>query len=62
MSNGNRVQILRLMAARLSNREIAEELYLATTTIKWYSRQIYGKLGVNDGRAAVERARELGIF
>jgi LuxR family maltose regulon positive regulatory protein len=56
------LEILRLMAARFSNREIGEALYLATTTIKWYSRQIYGKLGVNDRRTAVERARELGIL
>lgn len=56
------LQIFCLMAARLSNREIAEELYLATTTIKWYSRQIYSKLGVNGRRQAVESARELAIL
>ena len=37
-------------------REIAEELYLATTTIKWYSRQIYGKLGVESRVAAATTA------
>lgn len=56
------LQILRLMAARLSNREIGEELFLATTTIKWYSTQIYGKLGVNNRREAVQKARELGVL
>jgi LuxR family maltose regulon positive regulatory protein len=56
------LQILRLMSARLSNPEIAAELYLATTTIKWYSRQIYSKLDVNSRRAAVERAEELNLL
>ena len=56
------LQILRLMAGRLSNREIADELYLATTTIKWYSRQIYRKLGVHGRRKAAERGRALGLI
>ncbi len=56
------LQILRLMAARLSNPEIAAELLLATTTIKWYARQIYSKLGVSGRRTAVERARELDLI
>jgi LuxR family maltose regulon positive regulatory protein len=56
------LQILRLMAGRLSNNEIANELYLATTTIKWYSRQIYRKLGVHERREAAERGRALGLI
>ena len=61
LSNRER-SILRLMAAGLSNREIASELYLATNTIKWYSSQIYGKLGVRSRAEAVDRAHELGIL
>ena len=55
-------QILRLMSAMFSNREIAEELHLSLNTVKWYARQIYEKLGVASRREAVGRARELGIL
>jgi LuxR family maltose regulon positive regulatory protein len=54
--------ILRLMAAGLSHREIAEELYLAVNTVKWYSTHIYSKLGVHRRADAVARAQELGIL
>lgn len=53
--------ILRLMAANLSHREIAEELYLSANTVKWYSTHIYSKLGVNRRADAVARAQELNI-
>jgi LuxR family maltose regulon positive regulatory protein len=55
-------QILRLIAAGLSDREIAEELYLSVNTIKWHNRQIYDKLGVSRRGQAVARAQELGIL
>jgi LuxR family maltose regulon positive regulatory protein len=55
-------QILHLLAARRSYREIAEELYLSLNTIKWYTKNIYGKLGVHKRAEAVSRARELGIL
>ena len=60
--NDRECQILRLMAAMFSNREIAEELHLSVNTVKWYARQIYEKLGVSGRREAVGRARELGIL
>ncbi len=60
--NDREISILRLMAAGLSNREIAEELYLATNTVKWYGSQIYGKLGVRKRAEAVDRGHELGIL
>jgi len=31
-------------------------------TVKWYARNIYSKLGVGNRRAAVIKARELGIL
>jgi LuxR family maltose regulon positive regulatory protein len=54
--------ILSNMAARLSNREIAVELYLSVNTVKWYAHNIYSKLGVGNRREAVVKARELGIL
>jgi LuxR family maltose regulon positive regulatory protein len=56
------IEILQSMSGALSNREIAEELYLSLNTIKWYSSRIYGKLGVGNRTAAVERARELSLL
>jgi DNA-binding CsgD family transcriptional regulator len=54
--------VLRLIAAGHSNREIADELYLAVNTVRSYSQQLYGKLGVGSRTQAVARARELGLI
>jgi predicted ATPase/DNA-binding CsgD family transcriptional regulator/Flp pilus assembly protein TadD len=56
------LEILRLVAAGLSNKAIAEELVLAVGTVKWYTGQIYAKLGTSSRTQAVARARELGIL
>ena len=55
-------EILALLAGNLSNREIADQLTLALSSVKWYTRQIYGKLGVNNRRQAIARAREIGLM
>ena len=60
--NEREMTILSDMAARLSNQEIAVELYLSVHTVKWYAHNIYSKLGVGNRRAAVVKARELGIL
>ncbi len=60
--NDREMQILRLLSARLSNQELAEELYLSVNTVKWYARNIYLKLGAANRREAVSRAKELGIL
>ena len=56
------LQVLRLIAAGLSNREIAGELFLTEGTVKSYTHQIYSKLGVHRRTEAVEKARELGLL
>ncbi len=56
------LDILRLLAERLSDREIAERLILALNSVKWYARQIYSKLGVENRRQAVKRAQELKLL
>ena len=56
------LDILCHMAENRSNREIAELLVLSLNTVKWYARQIYGKLGVSKRQQAVVRARELGLL
>ncbi|MGA2488908.1 MAG: LuxR C-terminal-related transcriptional regulator [Anaerolineales bacterium] len=55
-------EILLRLSSDLYNREIAEALSLAPSSIKWYTRQIYAKLGVNSRKAAIQRARELGLL
>ena len=56
------LEILSYMAQHLTNREIADALILSLNTVKWYARQIYGKLGVDGRREAVSRARDLGLL
>jgi LuxR family maltose regulon positive regulatory protein len=56
------VQVLRLIAAGLSNQEIAEELVLAVSTVKWHINNLYGKLGAGSRTQAVARARELNLL
>jgi LuxR family maltose regulon positive regulatory protein len=60
--NDRERQILRFIAAGLSDHQIAQELYLSINTVKWYNRQIYAKLGVSRRSQAVARARELGVL
>jgi predicted ATPase/DNA-binding CsgD family transcriptional regulator len=56
------IDILRLMAEGLSNREIAQELYISLETVKWYNKQMYAKLDVGSRTQAIARARELGLL
>jgi LuxR family maltose regulon positive regulatory protein len=56
------IQILKLIAAGLSNKEIAGELFLTVGTVKTYTHQLYGKLGVSRRTEAVDKAREKGII
>jgi LuxR family maltose regulon positive regulatory protein len=56
------LEVLRLVAQGLSNREIGERLFLALDTIKGHNRRIFGKLGVQRRTEAVARARELGLL
>jgi DNA-binding CsgD family transcriptional regulator/tetratricopeptide (TPR) repeat protein len=55
-------EILRLIARGLSNREIAERLFVSIDTVKWYNKGIYAKLDVSSRTRAVARARELNIL
>jgi LuxR family maltose regulon positive regulatory protein len=56
------IEVLRLIAAGLSNREIADELFLAVGTVKKHINNIFGKLSVRKRTQAVARARELGML
>ena len=55
------LEVLRLIAQGLSNREISERLFLALITVKGHNRNIFRKLQVRRRTEAVARARELGL-
>jgi LuxR family maltose regulon positive regulatory protein len=46
----------------LSNKEIADKLFISPETVKKHLNNIYGKLGVSNCREAVEKAIALGIL
>jgi LuxR family maltose regulon positive regulatory protein len=54
-------RVLRLLTTSLSQREIANELYVSLNTVKTHARVIYRKLGVSSRSAAVASARELNL-
>jgi LuxR family maltose regulon positive regulatory protein len=56
------LEVLRLVAQGLSNREIGERLFLALSTVKGHNRIIFDKLQVQRRTEAVARARELGLL
>jgi len=56
------LEILSLFSNRLSNKEIASDLYISVNTVKRHAINIYKKLGVHNRREAVERAVDLNLF
>jgi LuxR family maltose regulon positive regulatory protein len=56
------LEILKLIAQGLSNREISERLFLALDTVKGHNRRIFDKLQVQRRTEAIARARELGLL
>jgi LuxR family maltose regulon positive regulatory protein len=56
------LEVLRLLATRLSRREIGARLYVSLNTVKTHQRAVYRKLRVEHRSAAVSRARELGLL
>lgn len=55
-------EVLLLLAERLTNREIANQLHLAESTVKDYVGKITSKLYAKNRRDAVERAKQLGLL
>lgn len=54
-------EVLRLIADGLTHKDIAQRLFLSPLTVKWYSRQIYDKLGVKNRAQAVTYALLNGL-
>lgn len=55
------MEVLRLLAQGVNNRQIAAQLFLAEGTVKNYISSILDKLGVEDRTQAALRAHELGL-
>ncbi len=55
-------EVLQRIAAGLTNREIADALFVSPETVKKHSSNIYSKLGVRSRTEAVARSRELNML
>ncbi len=56
------LEILRLIAAGLTNQQIADQLFVTLDTVKWHNKHSFQKLHVSNRTQAVARARELGLL
>jgi DNA-binding NarL/FixJ family response regulator len=55
-------EVLHLIAAGLTNREIAEALFLSPHTVKEHTSAVYRKLGARNRAEAVQRAQRVGLL
>lgn len=60
--SGRELQVLELLAAGRSNKEIANQLDVSSNTVKTHLAKLYEKLDVNRRTEAILRARELGML
>ena len=56
------LEVLRLLAAGMSNQDTARELVIAVGTVKTHINNIYGKLNVRSRTQAIARSRELNLL
>jgi LuxR family maltose regulon positive regulatory protein len=56
------VDVLRLVAAGLTNKEIARQCFISVATVKRHAANIFAKLGVSNRTRAAARADELGLL
>ena len=58
--SSRQLEVLRLVASGMSNREVAQELYLSETTIKRHLADVYRKLGIGSRGEAARKAMAEG--
>ena len=55
-------EVLELVAQGMSNREIAEKLFVSENTVKTHASRVFDKLGAKRRIQAVQRGKELGLL
>jgi DNA-binding CsgD family transcriptional regulator len=60
--SGRELEVLALLAAGRSNKEIARRLELSPNTVKTHVTNLFAKLEVRRRTEAIRRARELGMI
>jgi len=55
-------EVLQLIAEGLSNREIAERLFLSLNTVKTHTSNVFSKLDVQRRTQAIQKAQKLGLM
>ncbi|MCG1012860.1 response regulator transcription factor [Tepidanaerobacter sp. GT38] len=56
------IEIIKLLAEGLTNKEIAKRLDISNNTVKTHIKNIYGKLQVSRRIQAVQKAKELNLI
>jgi NarL family two-component system response regulator LiaR len=56
------LEVLQLMAEGLSNKEIADRLFVSLSTIKTHSNNLFDKMSVERRTQAIDKAKRLGII
>jgi len=56
------LEVLELIAAGLSNKEIADRVFVSENTVKTHSSRVFDKLGARRRTQAVQRGKELGLI
>lgn len=56
------VEILKMLASGMSNKELGERLFVSEHTVKWHLQRVFAKLGVRNRTRAVATAREQGLI
>jgi DNA-binding CsgD family transcriptional regulator len=56
------LEILELISRGMSNREIAQKLFVSENTVKTHSSRVFDKLGAKRRTQAVQLGKELGLI
>ena len=56
------LEVLSMLATDMTGPEIAKEMNIALSTLRFHTRNIYGKLAVNNRRSAVRKAKGLQLI
>lgn len=56
------INILKRLESGMSNKEIAESIFISEGTLRWHLHNIYGKLGAKNRSGALVKARAMGLI